>query len=302
MKKILLSVFAITMIFVLGAGLTACNSATPQGQLANLLSTHNHEVFTYEATRYDVTNEAFTSERGTYVVKLDAFAKSSNVAFGTRTLENVAEGVRVSGELNFGNIKYLTGCYYSLISGTSFMVPAYSFMEIYTDEVKTFEMQGRYDVATFECERVINGEKLNDSVKLSGTIFDNNQFQQILRALPASAFSGGLNLTFSTAIARPTEFAGTSLSAVGKSVGKIKVPYSDAIDSLKEEGINCYRVALGRSTEVDGIAHTLYYAVDEIKYNGWGMKNVLVKAVEPYTDNARNPYEMHYSLVSATLD
>ena len=50
-----------------------------------------------------------------------------------------------------------------------------------------------------------------------------------------------------------------------------------------------------------GIGHTLYYAIDEIKYEGWGMKNVLIKIVEPFTDAEKNSFEMHYDLISAEL-
>ncbi len=301
MKKLILSVFIVLTVAVLGVGLTACNSATPQGQLSDLLFTHNHEVFKYDVKCYDVKTQKFADENGTYTARLDAFKKGSSVSFGSRTLENVGEGIRVTGELVYGDTVYNMGCYYTLVSGTSYMVPAYSFKIIKEKDVQTFEMQGRYEGSTFECERMIGKETLKGSIKLSGTIFDNNQIHQILRAIPSSTFSGRMNLSFSTPIASLNDFTSTNLTATGSSTAMIKTEYTDKVEAYKENGINCYRIKLTRSTEVKGIGHTLYYAIDEIKYEGWGMKNVLIKIVEPFTDAEKNSFEMHYDLISAEL-
>ena len=303
MKKIILSLLIVVMVIVLGVGLTACNSAKPEGQLSNLLSTHNHETFTYSIRVRDVKNDTYSSDPNSYyVARLDAFKKGTPVPFGSRTLSDVSDGVRVTGELVYGKTIYEMGCYYTLVSSTSYMVPAYSFLTVTEDGTKTYEMQGKYNGSTFECDRVFGERTQQDSVKLSGTFFDNNQFQQILRALPASTFSGGMNLTFSTPIANAYEFASASLTAKGNSTEAIKVPYTDASDQLNESGINCYRISLSRTTDVSGLSHTLYYAVDEVKCNGWGMKNILVKIVEPFDDENKQPFEMHYELKSVELE
>lgn len=299
MKKIILTLLVISMVAVLGVGLVACNNATPQGQLSDLLSNHNHEVFEYDVQRYDVTNETYATERGTYTVKLDAFKKGP-VELGSRTIENAEQGIRVTGKLVFGTTEYDMGCYYNLVSGTNFMVPAYSYRKISVDGQQTFEMNGKYNGTSFECERTVGDEQISDTLKLSGTVFDNNQFQQVLRSLPSGSFPS-INITFSTPIASPSAAGTVTLIARGGSTEYVKCEYSDSVESLAETGINCYRVSLGRSTEVAGVSHTLFYAVDEVKYNGWGMKNILVKIIEPYTDADRNPYEMHYTLVSASL-
>ena len=304
MKKIILSLLIVVMVVVLGVGLTACNSATPQGQLADLLFNHDHETFTYDVKIYDVKNASYDQETGTYVARLDKFKKDATVEFGSRTLSNVSEGIRVTGELTYGTTHYEMGCYYTLVSGMSYMVPAYSFMTVIENGETTYEMQGKYNGSTFECERKLGSdEALNNSVKLSGTIWDNNQIQQILRAVPSSTFSSGMNLSFSTPIATAKEFGSASLTATGKSTASIKVPYTNTNDELQENGINCYQITLSRSTQIKKtMTHTLYYAVDEIKIKGWGMKNVLVKMIEPFKDGNDQPFETHYELVTIELE
>lgn len=290
MRKIFLSLIVIVMVAVLGIGLTACNNATPQGQLANILNEHSYEKFEYEVldTKDDST--------GLYTVELQAFKKNSSVDFGTRTLSDVKEGIRVKGLLIFGDTTYEMGCYYNLIGGTiSYMTPAYSYRTITVNGENAFEMQGKYNGSTFECERYVGDDTLTDSVKLSGTIFDNNQFQQGLRSV--TTFASGLNLTFSTPVVNKNGVASATLTASGSSTTRVKeIGYTDSIDDLREEGIECYRIELSRSTQVAGMSQTLFYAVNDIKFQGWKIKNALVKIIEPYT-SAGERYEMHYNLL-----
>ncbi|MDE7373412.1 MAG: hypothetical protein K2N18_05050 [Clostridia bacterium] len=303
MKKIILSLLIVVMVVVLGVGLTACNRATPQGQLSDLLFNHDHEKFEYSVKIYDVKKASYDQESGTYVAQLDKFKNDANVSFGSSTLTHVGEGIRVTGELVYGKTQYKMGCYYTLVSGMSYMVPAYSFLTVIEDGVTTYDMQGSYNGSTFECQRKFgDAEPTKNSVKLSGTIWDNNQIQQILRAIPSSTFSGGLDLSFTTPIANAHEFGSASLRATGKSTAHVKVPYTESIDELKENGINCYQITLSRTTQIKRtMTHTLYYAVDEVKLNGWGMKNVLVKMVEPFKDGNEQPFETHYELINIEL-
>lgn len=293
MKKLILSITVIAMVLIIGVGLTACNNATPQGQLANILNDHTQESFIYEAIN---TKD---NTRGAYTVELKAFNKGDTVDFGTRTLDNVSKGIRVKGELSFGKVKYEMGCYYNIIGGSSFMTPAYSYRTIKNDGVQTFAMQGRYDGSTFVCERKIGEDTFNDSAKLSGTVFDNNQFQQVLRSV--TTFSSGLTLSFNTPIASAEGVGSATLTASGNSTVKIKdIGYTNAIEDLREEGVECYKISLSRTTEVAGMSQTLYYAVDDVKSNGWAMKHVLMKIVEPFTVDGES-YEMQYNLISASI-
>ncbi|MCM1306756.1 MAG: hypothetical protein NC037_05820 [Bacteroides sp.] len=299
MKKIILTLLIAVMVAVLGIGLSACNSATPQGQLHDLLFDYEHEEFEYDVKIYDVKNSTYNSERGTYFARHDKFKKGEEVAFGSRTLSNVSEGIRVTGELIYGDTVYEMGCYYTLTSGTSYMVPAYSFMTVSENGETTYEMQGTYNGGTFECERKFgDGDPQTQSVKMSGTVWDNNQFQQILRALPSSTFSSGLSISFNTPIANAYEFGSATLTASGSSKVFVKdIPYTNVDDDLKENGLECYQISLSRSTEIKKtMTHTLYYAVNDIK---WKMKNALVKIVEPFKDDNGQTFETHYLLVSA---
>ncbi|MDE6302523.1 MAG: hypothetical protein K2M36_02920 [Clostridia bacterium] len=281
------------MIAVLGISLTACNNATPQGQLANILPDHNHEVFVYDAfnTKDDST--------GVYTVNLDAFKSGAEVEFGTRKLENVDAGIRVLGTLVFGNTKYEMGCYYKFVSGTSFMTPAYTFRIVTENGNKTLDIQGAYAGGNFTYERFTGEGPHSETLKTSGTVFDNNQFQQVLRSV--TTFSSGLTLSFTTPIVTNDDAGIASLTASGSSTTKLKnIPYTDAMEQYAEEGVPCYVINISRSTEVAGMSHTLYYATDNIKSNGWAMKNILVKIVEPFTENNER-FEMQYTLRSASL-
>ena len=47
MKKVFLSLIVIAIVAITAISLVACNNATPQGLLENLLNDHNHEEFSY---------------------------------------------------------------------------------------------------------------------------------------------------------------------------------------------------------------------------------------------------------------
>ncbi len=288
MKKIALVILIIALILTCGIVLSACNNATTQGQLANLLTDHNQETFVY-----DVLNK-FDNTQGTYTVRLKAYDKGESVSdFGNATLENVDDGVLVSGSLAIGDKTYRTGCYFNLISGSSFMVPAYTFRVEKKGEVETFRLQGSYDGATLNYERYINGKKSTGSVKASGTYYDNNEFQQSLRTV--TTFSTSFNFGFTMPLVSAKESTKINLTASCSATQDITVPY-------RAEAINCYRVNLSRSTDVKGVFQQLYYATDNLTYNGWNMKNVLVKFIEHYKDDASgNIYDIEYSLKEASL-
>lgn len=288
MKKIALVILIIALILTCGIVLSACNNATTQGQLANLLTDHNQETFVY-----DVLNK-FDNTQGTYTVRLQAYDKGESISdFGNATLENVDDGVLVSGLLTIGDITYRTGCYFNLISGSSFMVPAYTFRVEKKGNVETFRLQGSYDGATLNYERYINGKKSTGSVKASGTYYDNNEFQQSLRTV--TTFSTSFNFGFTMPLVSAKESTKINLTASCSATQDVTVPY-------RTEAINCYRVNLSRSTDVNGVSQQLYYATDNLTYNGWNMKNVLVKFIEHYKDDASgNIYDIEYSLKEASL-
>lgn len=294
MKKVILIVMLICMTLAMSVGLTACNNATPQGQLADILKDQKHERFVY-----DVLNK-YDKSTGTYVVTLDAYSEGSNIDnFGSAKLKSVGKGILVKGMLTFGATTYEMGCYYTLVDGASFMVPAYSYRIQKENGKTTFSVQGSYSGNNYNFDRDVNGKKSSGVVNAKGTtVFDNNQFQQVLRSM--TTFSTGSSLTFVTPLVSATEDTPVTLTASVSSVENVKTPYTKSVEKLAKDGISCYAVSVSRSTEVAGMSQTLYYAVDDINYNGWKLKNVLVKIVEPFKVNGEKS-EMQYTLKSISI-
>lgn len=295
MKKIIL-VLILTVMLTLGVvGLTACNNATPQGQLANILQHQKHEVF-----EYDVLNTKDQSS-GTYSVELDAYKANSNIEnFGSVDLENVEQGILIRSRLTFGNAIYNTGVYFALVSGTNFMRPTNSYRVQTVDGNETFRLQGEYIGNSFSYVRTVNGEESKGTVAVKGsTVFDNSQFQQVLRAM--TTFASGSSLSFGIPLVSENEIGAVSLTASINSVESVKTAYTEAVTEYKENGISCYRVTLSRSTEVAGVSQTLYYAVNDIDCKGWHVKNALVKIIEPFKDDSGNQYAMEYTLKTVDI-
>ncbi len=299
MKKIITSIILIVMVAVVAISLTACNNATTQGQLANILSNHAEEHYVY-----DVFNTADQTS-GTYTVDLCTYAKGSTIDnFGTATLENVQNGILVKGKLTIANVVYETGCYYNLISGSSYMVPAYSFRTQTENGNESFRLQANYDGGTFNYEKVFDGDTANKqsgSIELSGTYYDNNEFHQSLRSV--TTFSTAFSFSFALPLADENESSLVTLSATCTSLENVKTAYTNAHsdETIKADGIECFKLSIARATEVAGIQQTLYYSKSPIKVNGWDVTNALVKIVEPFTTQSGEKEQMEYTLKSVSI-
>ena len=162
-------------------------------------------------------------------------------------------------------------------------------------------MQGSYEGGSYSYDRTVGDIKDSGSVKASGSvIFDNNQFQQVLRSL--TTFSSLSNLSFTLPLVSATEVTTASLTASKSSVDNVKVPYSEDIEAYKENGIPCYKISITRSTAVNGTGQTLFYSTEDIVCNGWKVKNPLVKMIEPYKNKADGKeYSMEYTLKTVTI-
>lgn len=280
-KKIVILTLVIAMIVVVSISFSACNSATTQGQLANLLHDHNHESFTYIAHGEDANGDVLAGYDGTYVVTLDAYDKGSSVEnFGDRTLYDVSEGVLVLSTLTVGSTEIKSGCYYNLIGGSSFMVPAYTFRIHRDNGVLVSHLQGTYTGATLSYTYRNSAGSVENAITTKSTYFDNNEWHQSLRC--ATTLSTSFNFSFAVPAIGDNEAAYATLQSLISSTENVKTPYTDGIATLQADGIKCYKMTVSRNTDVSGLYHTLYYAVDDIKDAGWGMKNVLVKIVEPF--------------------
>lgn len=205
----------------------------------------------------------------------------------------------VNGLLRVGTQTYETGCYFKLINGSSYMVPAYSYRVQKDGEKETFRLFGSYDGKKFSYTRTVNGEKSKGSVEAGGTTyFDNNEFHQALRTI--TTFSDSLAFSFSVPLVSATEAGSVTLTTRADGKTNVKTPYTASSEKYSDNGIECYKVYVSRATEVAGVSQTLYYAASDVLFNGWAMRHVLVKIEEPFKkDGSTNM--MTYELKTATL-
>ncbi|MCQ2409670.1 MAG: hypothetical protein MJ068_03915 [Clostridia bacterium] len=285
-KKLILLLITIIIVSVLAVTLSSCNRASTQGLLANLLSDHSEEDFTYS-----VYNSEVGAEVGTYSVKIKAFKQGSEITdFGSASSIKVNDGILVRGTLDLSDgTKFETGCYFDLISGGSYMIPKYTFREETVPGKDPFALQGIYDGATLNYTKTVNGVSENGSLSCSGVYYDNNEFHQLLRTI--TTFSTSLSFGFSVPLVTADEQAVVSLSASCMSIEKI---------TYKGSETDAYKVNISRSTKVAGVSQTLYYSVNELAYNGWGIKNPLLKIEEPFK-KGDNQYLMTYTLTDFVI-
>lgn len=303
MKKVILTISIVLVVALACVSMTACNNtATTQGQLRNILSDHNSESFEYDVFAKDADGNKIEGYDGMYNVTLKAYgegAKIENFGSSDTNLENLSAGILVNGLLRVGTQTYETGCYFKLINGSSYMVPAYSYRVQKDGEKETFRLFGSYDGKKFSYTRTVNGEKSKGSVEAGGTTyFDNNEFHQALRTI--TTFNDSLAFSFSVPLVSTTEAGSVTLTTRADGKTNVKTPYTASSEKYSDNGIECYKVYVSRATEVAGVSQTLYYAASDVLFNGWAMRHVLVKIEEPFKkDGSTNM--MTYELKTATL-
>lgn len=306
MKKIITTISLIILVAVVATTLFACSSATTQGQLQNILNDHGHEKFVYDV--YSASKDSsgsYTQKtdlyQGTYTVTLDACKKGANELFNDVAFNPTAEadGVLVKGVLNVGTTTYETGCYFNLIGGSYYMVPAYSYRVQKDGETESLKVFGAYADGNFSYTRYVNGNRTEGSLEVGKALYyDNNEFHQALRTI--TTFSDSLSYSFSMPLVSATEAATVSLSTVVSGRVHVKTPFTAENADYTEKGIECYKTYVSRATDVAGISQTLYYAANDVKLNGWGMKHVLVKIEEPFKHDGTE-CAMIYELKTAEL-
>lgn len=285
-KKLILIPIVIIIIAVMAVTLSSCARATTQGLLANLLSDHSEESFTYT-----VFNSEVNETVGTYKAVIKSYKQNAEITdFGSASSIKVNEGILVRGtlELNDGT-KFETGCYFDLISGGSYMIPKYTFRTESVPGKSDFSLQGIYDGATLNYTTVINEESKDGSLGCSGVYYDNNEFHQLLRTI--TTFSTSLSFSFSVPLVTADEQAVVSLTASCASTEKL---------TYKDAEYDAFKVNISRATKVAGVNQTLYYAVNELAYNGWGIKNALLKIEEPFKKGS-SEYLITYTLTDFTI-
>lgn len=303
MKKVILTISVILIAVVACLSMTACNNtASTQGQLRNILSDHNNETFVYDVFAKDSDGNKVEGYDGTYTVTLKAYSDGSSISnFGSADtkIENLSAGVLVKGLLTVGTQTYDTGCYFTLINGSNYMVPAYSYRVQKDGENETLRVFGSYDGKKYSYTRTVNGEKSEGTVEAGGTVYyDNNEFHQALRTI--TTFSDSLSFKFFVPLVSATEATSIELTANVNGKTKVTTAFTESNEKYAAEGIECYKTSISRKTDVVGISQTLYYAEKEVLINGWAMEHVLVKIEEPFKQDGKTFY-MNYELKTATL-
>ncbi len=304
MKKVILTISMVLAVCAVCLCATACNNtATTQGQLQNILSDHTSESFDYDVYALDAAGNKIDGHDGTYSVALHSYPDGTSIAnFGSSDtkLENLSAGILVSDKLTVGAKTYETGCYFNLIGGSSYMVPAYSYRVQKDGEKETFRLFGSYSGKKYNYTRTIDGQKSEGTVEAgNATYYDNNEFHQSLRTI--TTFSDSLSFSFAVPLVSASEAGSVTLTAKVDGKTNVKTPYTAASADYADNGISCYKTHVSRSTEVAGVSQTLYYATSDVTLNGWGMKHVLVKIEEPFKDSNGNSCTMIYELKTANL-
>ncbi|HBW05080.1 MAG TPA: hypothetical protein DEF02_00590 [Clostridiales bacterium] len=303
MKKVILTISVMLIALIACLSMMACNNtATTQGQLCNILSDHKSEKFVYDVFAKDDIGNKTEGYDGTYTVTLQAYSDGSSISnFGSQDtkLENLSAGILVKGLLTVGAQTYDTGCYFTLINGSSYMVPAYSYRVQKNGETETLRVFGSYDGKKYSYTRTVNGEKSEGTIEAaSATYYDNNEFHQALRTI--TTFSDSLSFGFSVPLVSATEASSVSLTASVNGKTKVTTAFTESNEKYADNGIECYKTSVSRATEVAGISQTLYYATGDVLINGWAMKHVLVKIEEPFKHDGKTFY-MNYELKTAEL-
>jgi hypothetical protein len=269
MKK---SLFVFVIIIIAASGLifTACNNATPQGQLGDYFT--NYEKYVYQAVDKTDENAPVT---GTYVMSAEKFSGGQNVTLAEGFVLNaVGAGVLVEGNLTIADTTITTKCYFLITSNNNFLVPLAS----YRNEIKGgVETQTKINYSQGSCtyEYILDGQKTEGSLSFNSPCYDTNEIYNTLRG--ASTMGVGFSMTFSVPLAAENEVA--SLTASCGANERVSSP-AESADELYGEGIDCYVVTLSRSTKVAGINYTLYYSTSQITVNNWQLTRPLIKIVE----------------------
>lgn len=284
MKKLILVLVSISLVAIFAVSFVACNNATTQGQLEDIW-------YDYESYVYDVNDGVNT---GVYTVTIKWYGEG-DVQVGATNLSSPGKGYLVTGKLEIADTVYDTACFFKRVDGNTFLVPIASYRKQVSASVpeSNLEINGVYDGSVFNYSGVVAGENKQGSIELSSPYYDNNEFHQVLRSV--STMSSSFSFTFKIPVAA-NEATAVSLTASCASTEKITAP-------IKDGEIECYNVAISRSTKVDGKKQRLYYSTSalELDVDGDGAvdykpKKVLVKIVEP-TSNG----EVTYLLRSASF-
>ena len=259
MKKTVLCLFLVLTVCVACISLSACNNATPQGQLGNYFSK-------YEKYVYDVYDSK-TSSNGIYELEIKAFTEEKNTVELSSgfTLENQTAGHLITSKLTINDYTYVTACYYANVSGNTYYLPKGSYKLVEKGGNKQYDLKTTYssDSKKGYADYVLSEtgkDQQKGSLELKTPYYDNLEFYTMLRG--ASTMDSGFSMSYNVAIVAPNEINTATISANCSSTEKVNgLPTNVFADGQAES----YKVTISRSTKVAGLSYTVYYAKSSVK-------------------------------------
>ncbi|NLZ25562.1 MAG: hypothetical protein GX891_03780 [Clostridiales bacterium] len=266
MKKLLLTLPLVLIVAAALFSFTACNNATPQGQLGDYFAPY--EKYTYLVT----DNNAETPVTGVYTVEIKKFKKDSIVTLAQgEVLNGVPEGHLIKGRLEIADTVIEQSCYVDNVNGNSFLVPRASFKRVSKNGALLYESLINYTSGvSYKLKTSADDIKVGN-LSVPAPYYDNNEFMTMLRG--ASTMGSGFAMTYNVPVVTPSETASAQLTASCSGTEGITVPF-------KEEAIDCFAINISRQTIVAGTTYNAYYAASQIEINGRKLTRVLVKFVE----------------------
>lgn len=278
MKKSVLFLICVALICVACLTLTACNNATPQGQLGNYFS--KYEKYTY------AVHDSKNNINGTYELEIKEYAETKNsvVLSDGFTLENKSAGHLIKSTLNIGSKTYVTACYYTNVSGNSYYLPQGSYKSVTDNGTELYSVKVTYSAGSKSTNAnytlTENGKTpKKGSLSLKSPYYDNLEFYTMLRG--ASTMGTSFSMSYNVALVAPNEITSATISASCSSTEKVSNLPETVFDGGKAD---CYKVSISRNTKVAGTSYTVYYAKSNVKkLNGVDCRplvRVMTKIVE----------------------
>lgn len=330
-KRILSLVIAVVAVCVLATALTACNNATTQGQLVDAWK----NARPYESYTYIVDDSVTEGTEGTYKSEIfyhAAYDKELDnaVAVGGLDVANERGGYLIASTLDATldgkHLVYTTKCYFSLTSGSSYLIPRATERVETVDGEETFSMSGVYNGSTLLYTYSVNGGAATEgSVGLTSPYYDNNEFHQAMRGI--STLSSSFSFAYSVPVVSALEQTSARLTFSVSGTETVELPVASVVkgeegaaDTVTEKtSFECYKASLSRATTVAGVSETLWYTVNPVyaavtgegeskttsistsKTEWWDLVHVLVKFAEPYNTADGGSGVVTYTLSEISL-
>ena len=279
MKKLGLSLLLILVVCAVAFGATACNRATTEGQIENVF--FNLQNGATESYTYDVTNSS-NSATGTYKTTIKYFTAGQEVVLSDyNKVTDCGKGYLFTSELTMSDgYSSKTACYFlvSAVSGvtSTFLKPVASYKKV-TGSSNDFTEYGSYSGKDYNYTLITSGTK-EGHVTVGVKVYDNNEFHNSLRGVNNSIFGSGFSLSFNVPVVTADEQAFASITAKSDGTTNITTNVLDA-DSNKVS-YESYAINISRSTKVAGSSQKIWYAKNDVEFNGFKIRHMITQIVE----------------------